>query len=485
MRSDRSAFAISVEGRSCRRRRSCSTKHIVVFATVTLLFCPCGAQHAKEGLAPFRVFQLDSVDEFVEYPGGFDALPAGNMQIGPIPMGNSALSDGYGVTIATEPEQVGLLVFPTILSGTRKILIRAAVRSNGPGASIGLAALDASMDGSIATNIRTDSAQLERKYKRIVLVYKAPSGSCVPAFQVANLGTANSVSVYLDNVEIYLLPRGTEIQTDLLFSEETPSNSAGETRTVILPGLPSDAKPLEMVSIPSGAFMMGSPSDEEGRDADETRHKEVISESFFIGKHEITQAQWQAVMNSNPAGNYGVGRDHPVYFVSWFDALEFCNRLSELKGLSPVYDEDTWEIKPYANGFRLPTEAEWEYACRAGTSTRFYWGDDPDCSETTAFAWHAANSFWQTHEVGLKQPNAWDLYDMSGNVWEWCYDEYDSYLLPDDPEFEMFEGFRVYRGGCWKDAPVYLRSANRCWDFPAIAPEDAVNDVGFRIARTP
>ncbi|HOE10921.1 MAG TPA: formylglycine-generating enzyme family protein [bacterium] len=245
--------------------------------------------------------------------------------------------------------------------------------------------------------------------------------------------------------------------------------------------LPAGAKPLEMVLIHAGTFLMGSPSDAKDRDPDEIQHQVTITKDFYIGKYELTQAQWQALMHSNPS-KFGPKPNNPVEMVSWYDFARFCNELSRVQQLTPVYDESTWTANRSANGYRLPTEAEWEYACRAGTTTRFYWGDDLDGTQIVNYAWCWDNSHDGTKEVGLKAPNAWGLYDISGNVWEWCYDwdtPYPSKAVT-DPVGEQPGDFRILRGGAWINAPRDCRSANRI----RMLPHSQVGHRGMRLART-
>jgi formylglycine-generating enzyme required for sulfatase activity len=194
-----------------------------------------------------------------------------------------------------------------------------------------------------------------------------------------------------------------------------------------------------MVLIPAGTFMMGSP-DGVG-DNDEHPQHQVSVQSFYMGKYEVTQAQWRAVMGTNPS-NFK-GDNLPVENVSWNDATEFCRKLSQMTGRE----------------YRLPSEAEWEYACRAGTTGDY-------AGNLDAMAWYFSNSGSQTHPVGQKQPNSFGLYDMHGNVWEQCEDWYhDSYNgAPTDGSAWLSGGDssrRVYRGGSWGRYAVGLRSANR------------------------
>jgi len=212
---------------------------------------------------------------------------------------------------------------------------------------------------------------------------------------------------------------------------------------------------MKLVLIRPGKFMMG-----EG----EYRHEVTISKPFYMGVTEVTQAQYEAVMGKNPS--YYKGATNPVDQVSWDDATEFCKKLSE-------------KIR---QAVRLPTEAEWEYACRAGTQTAFSFGDDP--SALGDYAWWDGNSGATTHPVGQKRPNAWGLYDMHGNVWEWCADwfgEYPKGPVTDPSGPATGSDIRVVRGGSWYDVgSVSFRCACR---FSYDPPDRSVS-YGFRCAMT-
>ncbi len=240
---------------------------------------------------------------------------------------------------------------------------------------------------------------------------------------------------------------------------------------------------MTLVPIPAGSFMMGSPSGESDRYDDETQHRVTLTRGFLMSATEVTQAQYEAVMGSNPSEFKGASR--PVEMVSWYDAVRFCNALSEREGLTAAYrisgensaPEVTWNLD--ADGYRLPTEAEWEYACRAGTTTRFHSGNSD--SDLELVGWYSGNSNQQTQDVGTKQPNAWGLYDMHGNVWEWCWDRYGDYGgNATDPAGPGSGSARVLRGGGWSDGAQFCRSAYRYWRHPVI--RSSFN--GFRVVRS-
>lgn len=250
------------------------------------------------------------------------------------------------------------------------------------------------------------------------------------------------------------------------------ASSPGPMRAV--EGLPN------MVAIPAGSFMMGSPPSERERFGDEPQHLVAISRSFYLSSTEVTQAQYESVMGVNPGGHKGAER--PVEQVTWFDAVIFCNKLSEREGLQAAYRISGSDVQwnRAAAGYRLPTEAEWEYACRAGTTTAYNTGSG--LADLKRAAWFDANSDGNPHPVGGRAPNAWGLYDMHGNVLEWCWDWNG---VPDvasqvDPEGAAKGTNRVYRGGSCYNSARGCRSAFH----GSFVPSATFNGLGFRVARS-
>jgi len=265
---------------------------------------------------------------------------------------------------------------------------------------------------------------------------------------------------------------GPLVYTDWPFDAQEAARRQRETAAAL--GLPvektldlGNGVKMELVLIPAGEFMMGSPSSESGREG--PQHRVRITRPFYMGKYEVTQEQFEAVKGWDPS--HYKGPSNPVERVSWNDAVKFCYRLSQRTGCD----------------VRLPTEAEWEYACRAGSSTAFHFGDSG--SQLGDYAWNSGNSGGKTHPVGQKRPNAWGLYDMYGNVFEWCQDWYDSDYYGQspaaDPKGPSSGMDRVLRGGCWNSGAGRCRSAFRShylpWDPPGLTPYY----VGFRVVVSP
>ncbi len=277
------------------------------------------------------------------------------------------------------------------------------------------------------------------------------------------------------------------VEEELPSSE--PATSPGEV----------DEGPLGMRfrHVPAGRFRMGSPEDEPGRYDDEIPHEVELTRGFWLGETPVTQGQWRQVMGNNPSHFSEGGNGCPVERVSWYDAVAFANRLSEMAGLEKCYEldctgtpgESGYECKKVGlkelngPGYRLPTEAEWERAVRAGRDTALYTGEitiEGHSPQLDPIAWYDANSGNRTHPVRGKKPNDWGLFDMLGNVWEWCGDAYAKY--PTEAQTDPFvqEGSgRVRRGGSWgSDA----RDGRAAYRYPS-DPSDRWGSLGFRLAR--
>ncbi|MBP3301926.1 MAG: formylglycine-generating enzyme family protein [Opitutales bacterium] len=243
---------------------------------------------------------------------------------------------------------------------------------------------------------------------------------------------------------------------------ETKSAGTLDPFTLALP----DGTKMEFIPIPAGTFMMGSPEDEEGRSDDENQVRVNITNAFYMGKTEVTEAQYSAVMNDDAPSNNG--ENEPVTKVCWGDAMSFCKQLT------------AWahsQGKMLGWKFTLPTEAQWEYACRAGTTTIYYSGDK--IRDLKRVAWYTDTPGFGTSPVGKKVPNAWGLYDMHGNVWEWCSDWYDRKLQGGENPIGPKSGLnRVNRGGSWSNEASRCRSAERDYD----SPSTCLFNLGFRVA---
>ncbi len=268
-----------------------------------------------------------------------------------------------------------------------------------------------------------------------------------------------------------------------------------------------DAYSYDMVVVPAGEFLMGSPASEAGRESDEARHRVRLTARFEIGATEVTQVLYDEVVGDNPSRYQG--REQPVEQVSWCDAVVFCNRLSKREDLAEAYelprgfkagmDRDVCNAKagdvvrvPDSPGYRLPTEAQWEYAARAGTTERYSWGDSPAEAVVKLHAWYdrnAEDTYWTephaeregAQQVAKLAANAWGLHDSAGNVWEWCWDRHGEHPSDavTDPVGPDQGSDRVLRGGSWYSGSDSLRVAHR----REAEPGHRSSRVGFRVVR--
>jgi formylglycine-generating enzyme required for sulfatase activity len=283
-----------------------------------------------------------------------------------------------------------------------------------------------------------------------------------PVHGYAEAGTYN-VSLTVTNA------KGEDTKLALNLITVTPGEAEeGKDQTFTLPG----SVALDMIWIPAGAFTMGSPDTENDRQADEgPQHDVTLTKGFWMGKYPVTKAQWSSLMGTKPWSGETYASalaNTPAMSITWSNAQAFVAELNAYTGRS----------------FHLPTEAQWEYACRAGTSTRYYWANDLDYSLIGNYAWWYGNTVYKSenyaHLVGAKKPNAWGLYDMSGNVWQWCQDWYGSYTADavNDPTGPASGANHVRRGGSWYDDAPECRSAARGY-----RPSIALYGLGFRLAK--
>jgi formylglycine-generating enzyme required for sulfatase activity len=252
-------------------------------------------------------------------------------------------------------------------------------------------------------------------------------------------------------------------------TEQAKTHQQAWAKHLDVPGRVTNSLGMTFALIPPGEFSMGSPAEEEWHRDDEVLHRVVLTKAFYLGTTEVTQRQWKAVMGTDPS--FCTGDELPVETVTWDQAVEFCGKLSEREGVA----------------YRLPTEAEWEYACRAGTTTPFHTGetirpDQANYDGNSTYGGGPKGLFREeTTKAGSFKPNAWGLHEMHGNVWEWCADWYAEY-----PEGDVTDATdpakgerRLIRGGCWMNFPAVCRAANRgkvppvSWNF----------HLGFRVVR--
>ncbi len=268
-----------------------------------------------------------------------------------------------------------------------------------------------------------------------------------------------------------------EAVSQMVVDREVPIGGRRIYRARSVSAEPVD-RPPKLLWIPAGTFVMGTPDSEVDRGWEGPQTEVTLTQGFWMGQHEVTQKEYEAVQG--PHKSNWTGDNLPVETVTWHDAVDYCSQLTEL--------ERTAGRLPLNHHYRLPTEAEWEYACRGGTATRFSYGDDPGYALLRDYGWFTDNAESQTHPVASKLPNPWGLFDMHGNVWEWCHDWYGSFpggkaTDPQNLEQSFVGNFRTVRGGCVANSGGGCRSANRN-GFP---PDHSYYGIGFRVvlARVP
>ncbi|MEW6238625.1 MAG: formylglycine-generating enzyme family protein [Candidatus Omnitrophota bacterium] len=404
---------------------------------------------------------------------GFGQYPQADASFGAIPTDRAfeGATDGIGIIIKADPGE-GIMIFTQPFQTSHCALLRCSIRTDTPYASVYLASLDLGENVFVSTITPNNGNYFLNKYHRLADFFLPPSTGFQGIIQIINTSQSEPLTAYIDNLDILVM---SEDKIELDVSEITGMAAGTETtptltptplpptptpspipptatpipdRIVVpIPNLAVNAKPLEIKLVLAGTFLMGSPENEKDRNANESPlHQVAIAKPFYLSIYPITQAQWQAVMGTNPSIFKG-DSNLPVDSVTWDECHDFFQKL-----------------KGNAEGvFRMPTEAEWEYACRAGTTTRYYWGDDLEYTEAKDYGWFYDNSQNQTHIVGLKLPNPWGFFDMSGNVNEWCEDYYGAYAAGSqtDPHGPSTGAERVLRGGFWNGSVQSLRSAAR------------------------
>jgi formylglycine-generating enzyme required for sulfatase activity len=316
--------------------------------------------------------------------------------------------------------------------------------------------------------LSVQTAQIEGQFNRNIL--DGPIIAALVGSQATGYGDASGAGSRAASTSPAAAPSAAPA------SAPAASNTPAPAPAAPVPA-PTTPVPANMIWVEGGSAMMGSTDGEN----DERPVHQITVSGFYMGKYEVTQKEWVVLMGSNPS--QFKGDNLPVESVSWYEVVNYCNARSQYEGLTPAYTVSgttvTWNRS--ANGYRLPTEAEWEYATRRwrlGDSVIYEYAGSNTVGDV---GWYSGNSGSRTHEVGTKMANALGLYDLSGNVWEWCWDWYGSYAsgAQTDPMGASSGSARVRRGGCWANVGQYLRSAFRYF----VSPSDRYYNLGFRLLR--
>jgi len=334
-------------------------------------------------------------------------------------------------------------------------------------------------DGNVLTKVKFESgSEIKGTIKDDFIVFKLLSGSELGV----SPGKIKSIVFLKEKVEA---PEVDE-------SDKKDTSTPVTSQTSEKPSTTSSTKaPENMVFVERGSFTMGDTWGD-GYNHEKPTHKVTFTYDFYMGKYEVTFDEYDAFCNATgligPKDEGWVRGTRPVIHVSWFDAIAYCNWLSEKNGLPKAYDNNGNFLDKDGRvttdpskvmGYRLPTEAEWEYAARGGSKSKGYKYAGSDTIDEVA--WYYSNSGKETQEVGKKLPNELGIYDMSGNVWEWCSDFYANYSSPEQTNpYNNSGSYRVYRGGGWVNYVAFARVANRSYGSPARTNYY----LGFRIVRT-
>lgn len=332
---------------------------------------------------------------------------------------------------------------------------------------------------SLALAVRVDLTSDPRELS--LVVYAAPNGAIL-AQRRAHAGSAEAllglVGRLAGDLAAALSGDAPARRHDPLTDPEAEARLAASLRAAMLAAAGPNSLGMDMRLVDEAQPFVEAP---EGQHYVQARPLPAPRRAYLLAATEVTQAQWQAVMGDNPSAF--VHDRRPVEQVTWLDAVAFCNRLSEREGLAPAYviEEGTARRRERADGYRLPTDAEWEYACRAGSLTMFSAGARP--RDLARVAWFADNAGGRTGEVGKRRANAWGFHDLHGNVWEWVEDPYATLpdLSPGNIESPGVGPDRTIRGGSWYTDAMACRTTNFC----RIDPGFSSSDLGFRVARSP